>query len=81
MMLYENEKLVSDQTEVCNIFNKYFVNIAKDIDKDPPILSGILKPPNIEKIMENNPTKDPESQFSFKPTTETYIRKVISNSG
>ena len=36
MMLYENEKLVSDQTEVCNIFNKYFVNIAKDIDKDPP---------------------------------------------
>ena len=29
--------------------------------------------------MENNPTKDPESQFSFKPTTETYVRKVISS--
>ena len=31
VILCENEKIVSDQTEVCNIFNKYFVNVAKDI--------------------------------------------------
>ena len=29
--------------------------------------------------MENNPSKDPEDQFSLKPTTETYVHKVISN--
>ena len=34
MILCENEKIVSDQTEVCNIFNKYFVNVAKDIGND-----------------------------------------------
>ena len=29
--------------------------------------------------MKNSPSKDPEYQFSFKPTTETYVHKVISN--
>ena len=36
MILCENEKVVSDQTEVCNIFNKYFVNAAKDIGNSSP---------------------------------------------
>ena len=36
MILCENENIVSDQTKVCNIFNKYFVNVAKDIGKDSP---------------------------------------------
>ena len=30
IILCENEKNASDQTEVCNIFNNYFVNVAKD---------------------------------------------------
>ena len=29
--------------------------------------------------MENNPPNDPKDQFTFKPTTETYVNKVISN--
>ena len=33
----------------------------------------------LKKILENNPLKDPEDQFSFKPTTETHVHKVISN--
>ena len=36
MILCENEKVVSDQMEVCNIFNKYFVNAAKDIGNSSP---------------------------------------------
>ena len=46
VILCENEKIVSDQTEVCNIFNKYFVNVAKDIgNNSPPIQPGFLRPP------------------------------------
>ena len=36
VILFENEKIVSDQTEVCNIFNKYFVNVAKAIGNNSP---------------------------------------------
>ena len=31
----ENDKIVSDQGDVCNIFNKYFVNVAKEIEIMP----------------------------------------------
>ena len=80
VILCENEKIVSDQTEVCNIFNKYFVNVAKDIGNNSPQYNQDFSDhPSIEKIMENNPSKDPKDQFSFKPTTETYVHKVISN--
>ena len=34
IILSENEKIISDQREVCDIFNNYFVNVAKDIGKD-----------------------------------------------
>ena len=56
MIVCEDEKMVTDQTEVCNIFNKYFVNVAKDIGKFTPNTIRFLKPPNIEKIMENYPS-------------------------
>ena len=80
MILCENEKIVSDQTEVCNIFNKYFVNTAKDIGSNSPQYNQDFSDhPGIEKIMGNYPSKDPEDQFSLKPTTETYGHKVISN--
>ena len=80
MILCENEKIVSDQTEVCNIFNNYFVNVAKDIGNDTSQYDqDFSNYPSIEKILENNPLKNPEDQFSFKPTTETYVHKVISN--
>ena len=34
IILSENDKIISDQKEVCNVFNSYFVNVAKDIGKD-----------------------------------------------
>ena len=57
------------------LFNKYFVNVANS----PQYSLNFPSHPSIEKIMENNPSKDPEDQFSFKLTTETYVRKVISS--
>ena len=75
-----NEKIVSDQKEVCNIFNNYFVNVAKDIGNDTfQYNQDFSNHPSIEKIMENNPLENPDDPFSFKPTTETYVHKVISN--
>ena len=80
VILCENEKIVSDQREVCNIFNNYFVNVAKDIGNDTSqINQDFSNHPSIEKILENNPLENPEDQFSFEPTTETYVHKVISN--
>ena len=32
-ILYENEKLVNDHQEVCDIFNNFFVNVAKSLGK------------------------------------------------
>ena len=34
IILNEDEKLLSDQSEISNVFNNFFVNVAKDIGKD-----------------------------------------------
>ena len=80
IILCENEKIVSNQTEVCNILNNYFVNVAKDIGNDATQYDqDFLNHPSILKNLENAPQKFTDEKFSFKPTTETYVHKVISN--
>ena len=82
VILCKNEKIVSGQTEVCIIFNNYFVNVAKDIGNDSDTSNykqDFSDHPSIEKIFENNPQKKPENKFSFKSTNEIYVKKVISN--
>jgi hypothetical protein len=32
--LNEDDKLLNDQSEISNVFNNFFVNVAKDIGKD-----------------------------------------------
>ena len=55
VILCEDDKIVSDQGEVCNIFNNYFVNVAKDIGNDTSQYNqDFSNHPSIEKIMENN---------------------------
>ena len=34
VFLCEEDKIVSVKPEACNIFNKYFINLAKDIGKE-----------------------------------------------
>ena len=71
-ILCENDILVNDQTEVCNIFNNFFVDVAKDIgqnsitiDKNHPSLVSIR----------NNITS--EDTLSFSPVNSTFISKQI----
>ena len=48
------DKIVSDQAEVCNIFNKYFINVAKGIGRESDqYKDNSSGHPNIEKILEN----------------------------
>ena len=34
IILNEDDKLLNDQSEISNVFNNFFVNVAKDIGKD-----------------------------------------------
>ena len=61
-ILCECGKLVNDQQEVCNIFNDFFVNVAKDIGENSiPVDSHH---PSIVKIQEN--LSEP-SVLNFQP--------------
>ena len=80
VILCEEHKVVSDQPEVCNIFNKYFVNVAKNIGKEADqYRDDFSDHPSIEKNSENTQQSTSEETFSFKPVEEKYVHKIISN--
>ena len=55
VILCEEDKLISDQAEVCTIFNSFFANVATDIGKDCHI-DNMEEHPSIQKIKQNLPT-------------------------
>ena len=66
VILSEDEKIVSDQPEVCEIFNNYFINVAKDIGKESnQYRDDFLNHPSIVKILENMPQNDSKQEFAF----------------
>ena len=72
-ILFEEGKLVNDQQEICDIFNNFFVNVAKNIGENSiPVNS---QHPSITKIHENNIT---HSILDFKPIEENFISKQIN---
>ena len=78
IILCENEKMVSSQSEVSEVFNVFFVNVAKDIgntskDYNPDFSDH----PSIQKIKEN--TQVETEIFSFTPVSSDTVEKVISN--
>ena len=61
-ILFEDNKLINDQQEVCGIFNHFFVNVAKNIGQNAiPVNENH---PSILKIKDN--LTEPSS-FEFKP--------------
>ena len=73
-VLCENDKLVTKQQDVCDIFNNFFVNVVKDIgssdvqvNTDHPSISAIQDNVNIE------------SNFQFEPVSEDFIHKQIKS--
>ena len=63
-VLCENEKLVTKQQDVCDIFNTFFVNVAKDIGTSDVKVD--VDHPSVSAIQENVKL---ESRFQFKPVT------------
>ena len=77
-VLSEGGKVVTDQTEVCSIFNNFFVNVAKDIGTGgTQYEDNFSDHPSIKNIKENLPENLP--QFSFRPVNPLEVSKIISN--
>ena len=69
--------LVSDQKEVFNVFNSYFVNVAKDIGKDCKQYDRDFSThPSIQNILKNGQFCD--KNFSFRPISENETKKIFS---
>ena len=77
ILLSENDKIISDQKEVYEIFNNFIVNVAKDIGSDTGISDDFKTDPSIAEISENLSTDIPE--FSFKVVSEKDVEKIVTN--
>lgn len=83
--LLHDDKVTSDPTKVCNIFNEYFSNVADSIGNETPIRDG----ENIDDILKSY--KDHDSVklirstfpnvpgFEFRHVAECEVRQLLKN--
>ena len=75
----ENNSLVSDQAEVCNILNDFYINIAKEIGiNNQTSDTATTTHPSIQAIKDNSPIEGFEN-FDFKPVSESQVLKIINS--
>jgi len=72
IILQDNDKIVTKNVDVAEVFNKFFVNVAQDIGKDYTFNKN--DDPSLQKIEDKNFVKN---SFEFKSTNETFVSKVI----
>ena len=78
IILCENDKMISSQPEVSEVFNDFFVNVAKGIGNTKSNYNPDFSDhPSIEKIKEKVPSST--DTFSFTPVSNDTVAKVISN--
>ena len=70
------KKNISDQQDVCEVFNDFFVNVAKDIGSSVDISHDFKSHPSIIKITENLPEVIPV--FPFKEVSKKDVEKIKS---
>ena len=71
-------KIITDTSEICEKFNTFFVNVAKDIGDR----AGCLSPedhPSIRAIRTNHSSS--EAEFEFKPVDEAKISRYLGRIG
>ena len=62
---------------MCDIFNNYFLNVAKDIGKDSKQYGNDFSThPSIQNILKNGNFGD--KTFDFRPVSEKEVGKIIS---
>ena len=71
-ILNENDKIISNNEEVAEFFNNYFVNVADEIGKD--YVFNAQDHPSLKMINEKQFQKD---SFEFKPTNQETVAKII----
>ena len=70
--------MISSQPEVSEVFNDFFVNVAKGIGNTKSNYNPDFSDhPSIEKIKEKIPSST--DTFSFTPVSNDTVEKVISN--
>ena len=78
--LCENNVIISDQKQVSDIFNDFFVNVAKDIGTDSDTHNEVLEQhQSIKATKENIPFR--ESNFKFSPVSENDVDKYLKQIG
>ena len=71
----ENSSLVSDQTEVCNILNDFYIHIAKEIGiNNQSACASTTTQPNIQTIKDNCLVEGFDN-LDFKPVSESQVKK------
>ena len=87
IILRESDKIGTDERIICNIFNDYFSNVAKEIGLDDEIPDDFQKTdgfakiidkhsshPSIIKIKEHSST---ERSFVFRDINGSEVEKII----
>ena len=78
IILMENDCLVSDQKEVFNILNDFYINIAQEIGIHNQSSDPAGTHPSIQATKENSPNEGYEN-FYFKPISEGQVLKNINS--
>ena len=78
IILMENNCLVSDQTEVCNILNDFYINIAQEIGINNQQADSSAMHPSIQAIKDNSPFGGYDT-FAFKPVSESQVFKIVNS--
>ena len=73
IVLCNNDDIINDQSEVAEIFNNYFVNVAKDIGSDSCEVNE--NHPSIKTIRENCSV---ENTLFFKEINDDFVEKQIN---
>lgn len=88
IILREGSDIITNQSDVCNVFNDYFANVASGIGFDDQIPSNIPKNmlmETIRKIHYNHPSVNlimnnvKNKHFEFKYTNENCVLKILNN--
>jgi len=74
IILNENDNLLTSQSDICDVFNNFFTNVAKDIGKDS--VSVDVNHPSILEINKIR-TGNEKDDFVFKHINEVFVDKQI----
>ncbi|XP_063436588.1 uncharacterized protein LOC134718019 [Mytilus trossulus] len=74
-ILQENNKIITNQQEISEIFNDFFVNVAKNIGDNNVQVND--KHPSIEAISNKYSNGSTSNKLIFQPINEEFVSKRI----